>query len=118
RQKVHPRRSPMKRISIDTRRRALLKLGAAATAAAYAGAAAAQGAPHVDEKDAQAQALGYKADATKVDKEKFKNYKPGETCSNCQQFQGKGKEEWAACTIFPGKQVHAKGWCTAYVKKA
>src|SRR5215471_10936085 len=69
-------------VNIDIRRRALLKLGAAATVAACAGEAAAQGAPHVDENDAQAQALGYKHDATKVDTKKFANYQPGQTCAN------------------------------------
>ena len=105
-------------VAIDIHRRALLKLGAAATVAACAGNAAAQGAPHVDEKDPQAEALGYKHDATKVDSKKFANYQPGQTCATCLQFQAKGKEEWAPCTIFPGKQVNAKGWCTAWVKKA
>ena len=109
----------MKRNPIDIQRRNLLKAGAAATMAAYAGLAAAQGAqPHVDEKDATAQALGYKHDATKVDKAKYQNYQAGQTCANCQQFQGKPKDEWGGCAIFPGKQVNAKGWCSAWVKKA
>ena len=113
----------MKHDPIDVARRNLLKIGtlaAAATAlAAHTGPAAAQGAPqHLDEKDPQAQALGYKHDATKVDKAKFKNYQPGQTCANCQQFQAKAKEEWAGCAIFGAKQVNAKGWCSAWVKKA
>ena len=75
--------------------------------------------PQVDEKDQQAQALGYKHDATKADKEKFKNYQAGQTCATCQLYQGKPKEEWGGCQIFPGKLVNAKGWCSAYqVKKA
>ena len=27
-------------------------------------------------------------------------------------------DAWAPCAIFPGKQVAAKGWCAAWVKKA
>ena len=111
----------MKHDPVDIQRRSLLKIGAvgaAATLAARAGLAAEKGGPHVDEKDPTAQALGYKHDASKVDKAKFKTYQAGQTCANCQQFQGKPKEEWAGCTIFPGKQVHEKGWCSAWVKKA
>ena len=101
----------------------MLKVGAITVAgaamAAYARSAAAQAAQRLDEKDPQAQALGYKHDAGKVDKEKFKNYQAGQTCANCQLYQGKPKEEWGGCQIFPGKQVNAKGWCSAYqVKKA
>ncbi len=74
--------------------------------------------PHLSESDPQAQALGYKNDAKQVDTKKFANHKPDQQCQNCQQFQAKGKEEWAPCAIFPGKSVHAKGWCSAWVKKA
>jgi hypothetical protein len=78
----------------------------------------AAGMPHVDEADPQAQALGYKNDASKVDKKKFANFKDGETCANCQHFSGKAGEQWGPCAIFPGKQVNAKGWCSAWQKKA
>ena len=112
----------MKISRIDRERRRMLIGTAAATAAAmtaYARSAVAQPAQRLDEKDPQAQALGYKHDASKVEKEKFKNYQAGQTCANCQLYQGKAKEEWGGCQIFPGKQVNAKGWCSAYqVKKA
>lgn len=75
--------------------------------------------PRLDERDPQAESLGYKHDATNVDKKKFPTYKPGETCGNCQLFQGKSdKDEWAPCPIFPGKQVNANGWCSSYMKRA
>jgi len=113
----------MEQDRIRNERRHLLKIGtltvAAAAVGSYARSAAAQGAPQrLDEKDPQAQALGYQHDAAKVDKAKFKNYQAGQTCANCQQYQGKPKDEWGGCTIFPGKQVNAKGWCSAWVKKA
>ena len=73
--------------------------------------------PQLDEKDPTAQALGYKHDATKADKAKFKQYAAGQTCATCQLFQGKPSDAWAPCTIFPGKQVNGKGWCSAWVKK-
>jgi hypothetical protein len=70
------------------------------------------------ESDANAQALGYKTDASKVDRAKYPNFKVGQTCAGCQLFQGKASDTTAPCTIFPGKQVAAKGWCSAYAKKA
>ena len=74
--------------------------------------------PMVDEKDAQATALGYKADATKVDKTKQTKYAAGQACGNCALFQGKAADASGACPLFAGKQVSSKGWCSAYAKKA
>lgn len=68
------------------------------------------------ETDAQAAALGYKADATKVDKAKQPKYAAGQACSNCALFKAAGAAA-GACPLFAGKQVAAKGWCTAWVKK-
>jgi High potential iron-sulfur protein len=70
------------------------------------------------ESDPTAQALGYKADATKVDKMKFTKYQPGQACAGCQLYQGKAGEGSGPCPIFGAKEVSAKGWCRAYVKKA
>ena len=70
------------------------------------------------ESDSQALALGYKADATKVDKAKQPKYASGQLCSNCALFQGAPSAAAAGCPLFAGKQVAAKGWCSAYVKKA
>jgi hypothetical protein len=69
------------------------------------------------ESDANAQALGYKSDASKVDRAKYPNFQVGQACASCQFFQGKAGDATAPCTIFAGKQVNAKGWCSAYVKK-
>ena len=120
----------MKQNRINIRRRGFLKISSLAVAAfaiaSRAGTSLAQpkaqdkkGAPpQLDEKDPTAQSLGYKHDATKVDKAKFKQYAAGQTCASCQLFQGKPTDAWAPCTIFPGKQVAGKGWCSAWVKKA
>jgi hypothetical protein len=75
-------------------------------------------APKLDENDPTAIALGYKHDATKVDKAKQPKYVAGEACHNCQLYQGKPNDQWGPCPIFGGKQVHKDGWCSAYVKKA
>lgn len=102
-------------------RRNFLKLGSLAAVsiaiAAGAGKSARGAEPHVDEKDAAALSLGYKHDAVKVDKAKFTKYKAGETCANCQLYQGRTGEAWGPCPIFSGKLVSSKGWCSAYVKK-
>lgn len=75
-------------------------------------------APKVAESDPTAQALGYKEDAAKVDKAKFSKYAAGEACGNCSFYQGKATDAYAPCPMFAGKQVAAKGWCSAYNKKA
>ncbi len=72
----------------------------------------------LDEKDPVAVALGYKHDATKADTAKFPTYKAGHVCRNCQFFQGKAGEAWGVCPAVGGKLVNAKGWCSAWVKKA
>ena len=71
----------------------------------------------VAETDPQAMGLGYKADATTVDKAKFAKYVAGQHCANCQLYMTKSAEA-GACGIFPGKLVAANGWCNAWVKKA
>ena len=70
------------------------------------------------ETDPTAQALGYKMDAAKVDKAKFAQYQARQTCANCQLYQGKPGSETGPCPTYGGKLVYAKGWCSAYVKKA
>ena len=71
----------------------------------------------VDEKSAQATALGYVADATKADTKKFPKYAAGQMCGSCALYQGKATDAAGACPLFAGKQVSAKGWCSAWAKK-
>ena len=74
--------------------------------------------PHVDESSPQATGLGYKHDAALVDKTKFAKFQEGQTCRTCQLYSGAADAEWGPCALFPGHSVNAKGWCSAYVKKA
>ena len=101
-------------------RRNFLKVGSLVLASlGLASRAVAQPKPaQLDEKDPQAQALGYRHDAAQVDKKKFPTWQAGQTCANCLQYQGKPNEAWGPCTIFPGKVVAAKGWCSVWQKKA
>lgn len=71
----------------------------------------------VAESDPQAVALGYKADASKVDKVKFPKYAIGQECRTCALYQGKPGDASGGCPLFAGKQVSGKGWCTAWAKK-
>ena len=88
-----------------------------ATGALTTTAVFAQGAM-LDEKDAQAAALAYKADGTKTDKVKFPKYAATQDCSNCALYQGKAADKAGGCPLFAGKQVAGKGWCSAWAKKA
>jgi len=73
----------------------------------------------LDPKDPQAVSLGYTEDTTKADKKKYPNHQPSQMCSNCQFYQTAQQQDgYAPCTIFGGKGVAAKGWCSAWSKKA
>jgi hypothetical protein len=72
----------------------------------------------VDEKDAQALALGYVADAKRVDAKKFPRFQAGQNCGNCALFQGKASDKAGGCPLFGNKQVATAGWCSAWAKKA
>ncbi|PQV44175.1 high-potential iron-sulfur protein [Paraburkholderia sp. BL21I4N1] len=71
----------------------------------------------VSETDPTAEALGYKRDATRVDKAKYPKYVAGQACVNCQLYQGKPGASTGPCPIYGGKLVDSRGWCSAYVKK-
>lgn len=79
--------------------------------------ATAQAQAKLDEKDPQAVALGYVADATKTDTKKYPKYAAGQVCTNCALFQGKASDAWGGCPLFGAKQVAGKGWCSAWAKK-
>jgi hypothetical protein len=68
----------------------------------------------VSESDATAQSLGYRQDATKVDKTRFPNYRTGQDCSNCSLYQGNAGDPWGGCVLLGNKQVAAHGWCSSY----
>lgn len=100
-------------------RRYFMRLAACSGAALLAGRQAlAADAPVLDEKDPQAVALGYVADAAKVNKAKYPSYAAGQGCGNCQFYQGKPTDPLAPCPLYGGKRVATLGWCGAYAKKA
>lgn len=101
---------------MTSRRKFIVQLSLGSAAAVIASRAMAD-AGVVAETDAQAVSLGYKLDATKVDKTKFPKYAAGQTCANCMLYQGKAGDKLGPCPMFAGKQVTAAGWCNAWTKK-
>ena len=99
-----------------TQRREFILQISVGSGALLAGPAFAQGAM-LAESDAQAAALGYKADASKADKTKYPKYAAGQVCSNCALYQGAAGAAAGGCPLFAGKQVAGKGWCSAWAKK-
>lgn len=75
-----------------------------------------QAQPMVFEADPQAIKLGYKMDASKIDKLRYGTYVTGQRCNNCSFYQGKPGSGVGGCALFPGRQVAAPGWCLAYAK--
>jgi len=73
--------------------------------------------PALDPNDATAKALGYVPDATPLDAKARPNYKPGQKCGNCVQFQGKATDAEGACNLFAGKGVKGAGWCSVWAQK-
>lgn len=97
-------------------RRAILR-GSAMGLAALAGSALLPAArlhagDKVSEDDSTAQALKYKHDATASERPSDDQF-----CHNCRYYKGTQSDEWAACDLFPGKEVAGKGWCNVWAKK-
>lgn len=72
--------------------------------------------PPLGAGDPTASALAYTEDAASVDAARFPQHKAGDICQGCNFYQGKAAR--GACSLFPGKSVAGKGWCSAFVAKA
>ena len=99
----------------NSRRQFMMTL--AATGAAIS-AARASAQAKLDEKDPTAVALGYVEDTAKVDAKKYPKHDNAQTCVSCALWQSKPTDALGNCPLFVGKQVAAKGWCSAWAKKA
>jgi len=91
-------------------RRDFLKLSGSAVIGVTMGGVAlrANAQEKLSEDDPTAQALKY-IEVSETE---------GQYCENCMYIQGEDGAEWRPCGIFPGKVVAAKGWCSAWMKKA
>lgn len=98
-------------------RRRFLQIVAAGTAAATLSplAVQAQDLPALSSSDPTASALAYTEDAASVDAARFPQHKASDTCLGCNFYQGKGIR--GACSLFPGKSVAGKGWCSAFAAR-
>lgn len=99
-----------------TMQRRVFLITVAAGSALLGSAASAQ--TMLDEKDGQAAALGYVADAKRADVKKYPKFAAGQNCSNCALYQAKAADKAGACPLFAAKQVAGEGWCSAWAKKA
>ena len=69
-------------------------------------------APLVAADDPTAVAMHYVDDAAKSSQAKS-----GSRCATCALYQGSTDSTQGPCSIFPGKQVKATGWCMAWAAK-
>jgi hypothetical protein len=111
-------KKPKQHRTCASRRDFLKSAGGAAAIAAVgfrADAAAAADLPKLDGADATAVALKYTHDAASVDeavrpqKDRF--------CNNCALYAGGEDDAWAGCSIFPGKAVAGRGWCSVWAPR-
>ena len=109
---------PIKELEMKSCRRVFIKGSVLGLVSVAFLPIAAYSAEELSEAELRAVALGYRANATKVDKVKFQKYAPGQECSNCQFYQGSASAKTGACPLFSGKIVEGAGWCNGYVKKA
>ena len=77
----------------------------------------AHAAPHVEETDDTAAALGYRHDTKLVDGSKYPKHAAQQRCVDCAFWQGAAADDWAGCAMFGRKQVAGAGWCGAWTKK-
>ncbi|MEM7501209.1 MAG: high-potential iron-sulfur protein [Pseudomonadota bacterium] len=95
-------------------RRHFVASAVAAAAFARASTASSEELPELEETDPTAVALKYVHDATTVGSSLRSEDR---YCYNCALYAGTAEEEWAACSIFPGKRVAGKGWCSVWAPR-
>ena len=83
----------------------------AALGAVRSDAATAQ---RLDPKDPAAVALGYVANAARVDVKAEPTFATGRSCANCMQLQGTAGAAYRPCAAFAGRLVDVNGWCRAW----
>jgi hypothetical protein len=108
---MEPRMNPQLFLS---RRRLLKRLALAvslapAAASSLRSALAATDAPLLAISAPEAQAVKYVEDARQASAAT-----PGSNCASCGLYQGASGSAQGPCQLFPGNQVKAAGWCTAW----
>jgi hypothetical protein len=98
-------RNPARRALL---RQAALGLSLARLALAESPAASAAEPALISEQDPAAKTVQYVEDAGRA-----KGAESGADCSNCSIYGATGAAQ-GTCTLFPGKLVKAKGWCSKW----
>jgi High potential iron-sulfur protein len=99
-------------------RRIFMMQVAVAGAAALVGASARAAEVHLSETDAEATAVAYALDATKVNKARFPKKGATDHCGNCKAFIAKPGDAWGNCALIDEKMVSTAGWCSSFVLKS
>jgi hypothetical protein len=94
---------------------AVAVVAVAADAVAGQAAAPAAALPKLPLTNPQAKALAYTENAATV---KNPLFKAGSDCANCNFYKGAKGQAYGPCQMFPQNSVSAKGWCSAWAKKA
>jgi hypothetical protein len=116
---IQRRSIAVKQSTKQTRRVFMLSMACAIPALTFGAAVQAEMLPAmVDERERGAQGLGYRADATRVDRAHFPRYAAGQECANCTFYHGRAADPAAPCALFSGRKVEGKGWCAGYSQRA
>lgn len=100
---------------MNTRRQFLARLAAILASARLLPAA--DPPPLPEKSDPLAQALGFRRDTTRADAEKHPQHRPDQHCAGGALDPGQPSDAEAPCTVFTGKLVPARGWCTAFARQ-
>ena len=68
----------------------------------------------LSETNPQAIGLGYKMNTASIDRLRWTQFIPGQSCGNCVLYQGARGSAQGPCKIFGGQVVMAAGWCSLY----
>lgn len=73
--------------------------------------------PLLDVNTTSAITLGYIADPSKVNKEKYPQFASGQNCATCAFYKSIGSGSVGNCSFFPGVAVASGAWCSVWQKK-
>lgn len=68
----------------------------------------------LSESNPQAISLGYKINAASIDRLRWTQFIPGQSCGRCISYQGAPGSSQGPCNILGGQVVIALGWCSLY----
>ena len=68
----------------------------------------------LSETNPQAIGLGYKMKTASIDRLRWTQFTPGQSCGNCALYQGARGGAQGPCKIFGGQVVMSAGWCSLY----